>query len=61
MDFNAIIQAIATVGFPCVMCVVMFVYLQKSNEIHKQEIDRLTETINNNTLVVQELVDRIGG
>ena len=77
-DFITIIQS---VGFPIACAVAMFVMLQNEQKAHKEEQEKLTETItqlkidfsesirnqetnittaiNNNTLVIQKLVDRL--
>lgn len=76
-----IITIIQTVGFPIACAVAMFMMLKKETEAHKEESDRLTNTINemklafnnaihdqensiteainNNTLVIQKLLDRL--
>lgn len=70
MDYSTILQAITTVGFPIVMCGVMAWYVKDTtdkhrqeitnlNSQHKQEMTQVTEAINNNTLVIQKLCDRL--
>lgn len=72
MDFNTILQAVTTVGFPIVMCLVMAWYIKTINEshrkeieninaLHKSETDKFIEAINNNTLALQKICDRIDG
>lgn len=57
MDFNVIIQAISTVGFPIVMCLVFAWYIKELNESHKVETEKFTDALNANTLVLQKLCD----
>lgn len=76
-----IITIIQTVGFPIACAIAMFMMLKKETEAHKEESERLsntinemklafnnaihdqensiTEAINNNTLVIQKLLDRM--
>lgn len=61
MDASAIIQAISTVGFPIVMCLLFMYYIKYINDQHKDEIDKLSQSLNNNTLVMQKLLDKLGG
>lgn len=61
MDVQVLIQSISTVGFPIVMCLLFMYYIKYVNDQHKNEIDKLSESINNNTLVMQKLLDRLGG
>ena len=61
MDFNNIIQSISTVGFPIVACAVLFYLLEKTNQLHKEEMDKMSETIHNNTIALTKLADKLGG
>lgn len=65
-----ILTAIATVGFPIVACCAMAYFFAKVNENyrndlkelsreHKEEMTGMTEAINNNTLVIQKLIDKM--
>ena len=70
MDAQAIITAITTVGFPIVCCCAMGWYVKyatdknreeitKLNEQHKAEMSEVTQAINNNTLALQKLCDKL--
>lgn len=61
MDTNAIVQLISSLGFPIVCCIAMFWQNNKLNESHKEETTKLNETINNNTIALNHLIDRLGG
>ena len=61
MDVQTITTIISTVGFPIAVCLVCFWYINKQNEAHKAETDKLAEALNNNTLVMQKLVDKLTG
>ena len=61
MDVSSVIQAISTVGFPIVMCLLFMYYIKYINDQHKDEIDKLSQSVNNNTLVMQKLLDKLGG
>lgn len=54
-DVNVIIQAISTVGFPIVMCGIMFWFLWKEQESHKAEMLSLKEVISDNNKVLEGL------
>jgi hypothetical protein len=71
MQVQDILTAIASVGFPIVACCGMAYFFARVNknyredikEIqtqHKEEVGTMTEAINNNTLVIQKLVDKMG-
>lgn len=51
-DINVLIQAISTVGFPIVMCAIMFWFLNKEQENHKAEMLSLKEVISENNAVL---------
>ena len=60
MDVQSITTVITTVGFPIAVCLILFWYINKIQEQHKAETDKLAEALNNNTLVMQELVGKLG-
>lgn len=55
MDITGITQLISSLGFPIVVCGVLFWYLTKEREAHKEEINTLTKTLEDNTKVLSEL------
>ena len=59
MDGNMILQAITSVGFPIVMCLMLMWYVREISSKHKDESDKFAEALNNNTLVLQKLCDRL--
>lgn len=61
MDVSNVVQIISTVGFPIAMCLLFFWYINKNDEKHDEEVNKLSEAIHNNTLVMQKLIDKLGG
>lgn len=61
MDYTAAAQLIGSLGFPIVACVMLYVRMEKQDENHRQEVGELTKAIQNNTVVMQKLIDRLGG
>lgn len=59
MDAQVIVNAIATVGFPIVMCLILVYIVYKMNEQHKEEMNKMNEALNNNTLAIQHLTDML--
>ena len=70
MDLSNIAQLIGTLGFPIAACCYLFYSMQKEREQnaaqreadrmeHKQEMEKVTDALNNNTVVVQKLVDAL--
>ncbi len=59
MDVQAITSIITNVGFPIAVCLICFWYINKMQEQHKAETDKLTEALNNNTLVMQKLINKL--
>lgn len=49
---------IGNYGFPIVCCGVMFWYMIKKDIQHKEESENMRKAIENNTLVIQQLVDK---
>lgn len=70
MDANTLTTVIGSLGFPIVACLGIAWFFAKVNDnyrsdikemnaSHKAEIDKMTEAINNNTIVIQKLIDRM--
>lgn len=71
MNINDILTAVTTVGFPIVCCGAMMYYVKYTTDKHREEIETLntqhkdemkevTNAVNNNTLALQKLCDKIG-
>ena len=59
MDVNTVMQLVTTLGFPIVCCIALFCRMIKSDENHKAEMDKLSEALNNNTLAINKLNERL--
>lgn len=68
---NEIVQVISAVGFPIVAALgcgffVKWQYEQNMKQTesmrqeHKEEVSKMTEALNNNTLALQKLIDKLG-
>lgn len=66
MDLNSISNVISVVGFPIVCCGALAYYvkyivdkdrdeIQRLNELHRDQLNKITDALNNNTVVIQEL------
>ena len=60
MDFNTLLQAITTVGFPIVMCVALLYEIKDMTTKHHEESKIFSDSMNKNTLVLQKLCDVLG-
>lgn len=61
MDVSTIIQLISNLGFPIVCCGALFWKMNKQDENHKEEIGTLTSALNNNTIVLEKVCEKLGG
>ena len=55
-----IVQIVTQLGFPIAMCLLLFWYVTKNDESHREEINKMAEAVNNNTIVMQRLLDKLG-
>ena len=55
--YNMILTAVSTVGFPIVVACIMIWYLNEERKSHAEEIDKLRETLQENTLAITKLKD----
>ena len=68
---NEIVQIVQSLGFPVACVIAMFVMWQKEVKSHDEEMEAMrstleaqtkstTEALNNNTLVLTRILERIG-
>lgn len=60
MDITVLQNAITTIGFPIVVCLLAFYYINKQTESHKSEVDGLKDELKTLCLSMQKLTDSIG-
>ena len=54
-SLDIIIQAVSTVGFPIAMCVLMFWFLNKEQQTHKDEMNEMKDVIARNNEVLASI------
>lgn len=59
MDYEMITRIITTVGFPIVAAAALFWYVNKLTESHKEDINAMRSTIQDNTSILIELKELI--
>ena len=59
MDVNAITTLISNVGVPCACLIATFYLWFKETEAHKDEMSKMTEALNNNTIALTKLTENI--
>lgn len=59
MDVNSLIQLVGSLGFPIVACGALFWRMVKSDEQHKEEMNKMSEALNNNTNALLRLTERL--
>lgn len=59
MDVTAIVQIVSNLGVPVACLVAVFWLMNKEREEHKEEANKFVEAINNNTVVMTKLVERM--
>ena len=57
--YNAIIQAVSTVGFPIVCCLLMMKNNEEMQDVDAKKEERLQSVIENNTLSITKLYEKI--
>lgn len=59
MDWADIASAIGTIGFPTVMCLLFWKKMDKQDEQHENEMNKVMDALNNNTKAMTELSLRL--
>ena len=58
---DEVIQVVRELGFPIACVVALFWQNNHLQEQHREDLNKVTEAINNNTQATNALKDRIGG
>lgn len=61
MGATEIQNLVTQVGFPIAVCLICFWHIKKLTEEHKEEVNKLSEALNNNTIVMQKILTKLGG
>jgi hypothetical protein len=72
VDIKVLLDAVSVVGFPIVMCLIFIYYVKYLNDTnreqisqlqlqHRQETTEMTKAIENNTIALTKLIDKLGG
>ena len=59
MDVNTMIQLVGSLGFPIVACGALFWRMVKSDEQRKEEMNKMSEALNNNTTALVKLTEKL--
>lgn len=59
MDISSIVSAIANMGFPAVMCILIFWRMDKQDENYKSVMQTMEKTIQENTIAITRLADKL--
>lgn len=58
--FDILLELIKNVGFPIVVALICFWYINKKDIEHKEEVNKLAEAIQNNTRVMEKFLAKLG-
>lgn len=59
MELEEILTAITNIGFPIAACIALFLDNRKTRESHTMEMKQVTEALNNNTIAISLLSERM--
>lgn len=71
MEYKTALEMVLQLGLPTAMCLLLGWYVKYKDDnnrkdfkelmaAHKEETDKFAEALNKNTLVIQQLTDKIG-
>ena len=58
MEINTMVELISQMGFPMAMCLILLWYINKQQANHLEEMNRMSDAVNNNSLIMQKLTDK---
>ena len=56
-----IVELINTTVFPVAMCIILSYYVKYTNDKDTEKIEKITEALNNNTVVLTKLCEKMDG
>lgn len=59
MEVTEIINMVSTVGFPIAMCLMLSWYVKTTNDSYRNDIKSLQQSIDNNTAVMNKIIDKL--
>lgn len=57
---TTVTSIVSNVGFPIACVAVMFYQMEQERKSHKEESDKWVEAINNNTKVMEKVLEKVG-
>ena len=57
---SVVTNIVSNVGFPIACVAVMFYQMEQERKSHKEESDKWVEAINNNTKVMEKVLEKVG-
>ena len=57
---TTVVNIVSNVGFPIACVAVMFYQMEQERKSHKEESDKWIEAINNNTKVMEKVLEKVG-
>lgn len=59
MDVNTISTLVSNIGVPCACLIATFYLWFKETEAHKEEMEKMREALNNNTVALTKLAEHM--
>lgn len=59
MEMDSILTIISTLGFPIVAYLLMFWKMNKQDDDHKEEMKSMTAALENNTVALTKLIEKL--
>lgn len=56
---NEIVTMIQSIGFPIVVCLICFWYINKREEAHEEERSVMSQIVQNNTVAMTRIADAL--
>lgn len=59
MNEQLIVSLIGSLGFPIVMCLMMFKYMEEEQKTHREESNSLRDAVNKLEIAITKLTERL--
>ena len=59
MDFEQLLTLVGNYAFPICCCIYLFWSISKERDAHKDDMDKVTEALNNNTIALTKIEELV--
>lgn len=60
MDMQSVVELVSNIGYPFAITLIMAWYIYYSEKNHREEVNKLSEVVQNNNVVLEKILTKLG-